>query len=169
VLESPLEKKAGVNYGPPGTKTLIYFVDDLNMPKLDPYETAMPISLIRQHLGWGHWFDRSKLTQKNINNTQVGWVYHIAELLDSSISRPASCRLTLAALVLFMRQTSRLHRLCTCVDQHICGSSVYLTLQYVACMNPTAGSFVINPRLQRLFMTLAMDFPGQVGVVWLSC
>ncbi len=30
VLESPLEKKAGVNYGPPGTKTLIYFVDDLN-------------------------------------------------------------------------------------------------------------------------------------------
>jgi dynein heavy chain len=71
VLESPLEKKAGVNYGPPGTKTLIYFVDDLNMPKLDPYETAMPISLIRQHLGWGHWFDRSKLTQKNINNTQV--------------------------------------------------------------------------------------------------
>ncbi len=102
VLESPLEKKAGVNYGPPGTKTLIYFVDDLNMPKLDPYETAMPISLIRQHLGWGHWFDRNKLTQKNINNTQ-----------------------------------------------------------YVACMNPTAGSFVINPRLQRLFMTLAMDFPGQ--------
>jgi dynein heavy chain len=77
-------------------------VDDLNMPKLDPYETAMPISLIRQHLGWGHWFDRNKLTQKNINNTQ-----------------------------------------------------------YIACMNPTAGSFVVNPRLQRLFMTLAMDFPGQ--------
>ena len=62
--------QAGINYGPPGTKQLIYFVDDLNMPKLDPYETAMPISLIRQHLGWGHWFDRAKLTQKNINNTQ---------------------------------------------------------------------------------------------------
>ena len=62
--------QAGINYGPPGNKQLIYFVDDLNMPKLDPYETAMPVSLIRQHLGWGHWFDRSKLTQKNINNTQ---------------------------------------------------------------------------------------------------
>lgn len=62
--------QAGINYGPPGTKQLVYFVDDLNMPKLDPYETAMPISLIRQHLGWGHWFDRAKLTQKNINNTQ---------------------------------------------------------------------------------------------------
>ena len=65
-----LHAQAGINYGPPGTKQLIYFVDDLNMPKLDPYETAMPISLIRQHLGWGHWFDRAKLTQKNINNTQ---------------------------------------------------------------------------------------------------
>jgi len=31
VMESPLEKKAGVNYGPPGQKKLIYFVDDLNM------------------------------------------------------------------------------------------------------------------------------------------
>lgn len=56
VLEAPLEKKAGINYGPPGNKHLVYFVDDLNMPKLDPYETAMPISLIRQHLSWGHWF-----------------------------------------------------------------------------------------------------------------
>ena len=101
-LEANLEKKAGINYAPPGTKKLIYFVDDLNMPKLDPYETAMPISHIRQHLGWGHWFDRAKLQPKNIGNTQ-----------------------------------------------------------YVAAMNPTAGAFVINPRLQRLFMTLAVQFPGQ--------
>ena len=81
---------------------LIYFVDDLNMPKLDAYDTAMPISHIRQHLGWGHWFDRAKLSPKVIHNTQ-----------------------------------------------------------YVACMNPTAGAFAINPRLQRLFMTLAVDFPAQ--------
>jgi dynein heavy chain len=32
VLEKPLEKKAGRNYGPPGNKKLIYFIDDLNMP-----------------------------------------------------------------------------------------------------------------------------------------
>ena len=55
VLESPLEKKAGINYGPPGTKSLIYFVDDLNMPKLDAYETAMPVSLIRQVLAARIW------------------------------------------------------------------------------------------------------------------
>ena len=27
-------------------------------------------------------------------------------------------------------------------------------------MNPTAGSFVINPRLQRMFATLAINFPS---------
>ena len=34
ILEKPLEKKAGRNYGPPGTRRLIYFVDDLNMPEV---------------------------------------------------------------------------------------------------------------------------------------
>jgi len=34
IMEQPLEKKAGRNYGPPGTKSLIYFVDDMNMPEV---------------------------------------------------------------------------------------------------------------------------------------
>lgn len=34
VLEKPLEKKAGRNYGPQGNKTMIYFIDDLNMPEV---------------------------------------------------------------------------------------------------------------------------------------
>lgn len=32
--------------------------------------------------------------------------------------------------------------------------------QYVSCMNPTAGSFTINPRLQRHFCVFAISFPG---------
>ncbi|XP_058038720.1 dynein axonemal heavy chain 11-like [Ahaetulla prasina] len=32
--------------------------------------------------------------------------------------------------------------------------------QYVACMNPTVGSFTINPRLQRHFAVFAMNFPS---------
>lgn len=32
VLDKPLEKKAGRNFGPPGTKKLVYFIDDMNMP-----------------------------------------------------------------------------------------------------------------------------------------
>ena len=33
-------------------------------------------------------------------------------------------------------------------------------MQYVACMNPTAGSFTINSRLQRHFSVFAVSFPG---------
>ncbi|KAJ9585774.1 hypothetical protein L9F63_002411, partial [Diploptera punctata] len=105
ILEKPLEKKAGRNYGPPGNKTLIYFIDDMNMPEVDTYGTVQPHTLIRQHLDYSHWYDRNKLTLKDI---------------------------------------------------HKC--------QYVACMNPTAGSFTINPRLQRHFCVFAVSFPGADGV-----
>ncbi|KAJ8921300.1 hypothetical protein NQ315_013774 [Exocentrus adspersus] len=101
ILEKSLEKKAGRNFGPPGNKTLIYFIDDMNMPEVDNYGTVQPHTLIRQHLDYGHWYDRSKLTLKDVHNCQ-----------------------------------------------------------YVSCMNPTAGSFTINPRLQRHFCVFAISFPG---------
>ncbi|XP_009072064.1 PREDICTED: dynein heavy chain 9, axonemal-like, partial [Acanthisitta chloris] len=102
VLEKPLDKKAGRNYGPPGTKRLIYFIDDLNMPEVDTYGTVQPHTLLRQHLDYGHWYDRTRLSLKEITN-----------------------------------------------------------VQYVSCMNPTAGSFTINPRLQRHFCVFALSSPGQ--------
>ncbi|XP_059684255.1 dynein axonemal heavy chain 17 [Gavia stellata] len=106
VLEKPLEKKSGRNYGPPGTRRLIYFIDDMNMPEVDKYGTVAPHTLIRQHMDHGHWYDRNKLTLKDI---------------------------------------------------HSC--------QYVACMNPTAGSFTIDPRLQRHFCVFAVSFPGQEALL----
>ncbi|EDW38589.1 GL12690 [Drosophila persimilis] len=105
ILEKPLEKKAGRNYGPPGNKLLCYFVDDINMPEVDCYGTVQPHTLMRQHLDYGHWYDRNKLTLKDIHNCQ-----------------------------------------------------------YVACMNPTSGSFTINPRLQRHFCVLAVSFPGPESI-----
>lgn len=104
VLEKPLEKKAGRNYGPPGAKRLVYFIDDMNMPEVDTYGTVQPHTLLRQHLDYRHWYDRQKLTLKEINNCQ-----------------------------------------------------------YVSCMNPTAGSFTIDPRLQRHFAVFAVSFPGNVS------
>ncbi|KAK0146252.1 Dynein heavy chain 17, axonemal [Merluccius polli] len=102
ILEKNLKKKAGKSYGPLGNKRLIYFIDDLNMPEVDKYLTVSPHTLIRQHLDQGHWYDRTKLTLKEIDNCQ-----------------------------------------------------------YVACMNPTAGSFAINPRLQRHFVVFGVSYPGQ--------
>lgn len=56
VLEKPLEKKSGRVFGPPGTRRLIYFIDDMNMPEVDKYGTVAPHTLIRQHLDHGHWW-----------------------------------------------------------------------------------------------------------------
>lgn len=56
VLEKPLEKKAGRNYGPPGSKSMIYFIDDMNMPEVDSYGTVQPHTIIRQFLDYQHWY-----------------------------------------------------------------------------------------------------------------
>ena len=34
-------------------------------------------------------------------------------------------------------------------------------IRYLCCMNPTAGSFIVNQRLQRHFWTCAVPFPEQ--------
>ena len=66
ILEKPLEKKSGRNYGPPGTKRLIYFIDDLNMPMLETYGAQPPIELLRQWMDHQGWYDR-----KQIGTTQT--------------------------------------------------------------------------------------------------
>lgn len=58
ILEQVLEKRAGKTFAPPGKAQLIYFVDDLNMPQLDPYNTQTAIALLRQHIDYEHWYDR---------------------------------------------------------------------------------------------------------------
>jgi dynein heavy chain len=47
VIESNVDKRMGRIFGPPTGKTLMFFMDDLNMPKLDKYGTQSPICLIR--------------------------------------------------------------------------------------------------------------------------
>ncbi|GBF97683.1 flagellar outer dynein arm heavy chain beta [Raphidocelis subcapitata] len=100
-LEGPLEKKSGVRYGPPGSRRLVYFIDDLNMPYVDKYDTQSAIELARQMVDYRGWYDKQKILLKEI-----------------------------------------------------------LNCQYAAAMNPTAGSFNITPRMQRHFVTFAVQMPG---------
>lgn len=55
ILERPLEKKAGMRYGPRGSKRLIYWLDNVNMPIVDKYETQSALELIRQSIDYGGW------------------------------------------------------------------------------------------------------------------
>ena len=100
IMESVLDKRSGKIYGPRGRKSLVYFIDDLNMPKLDTYNTQSPTCLVRQQMDYGCWYDLEKLEQKEIRD-----------------------------------------------------------VQYMAAMNPTSGSFVINPRYQNHFVTFACALP----------
>ena len=100
-FETLLARVAGLRFGPPGARRLVYFVDDMNMPFVDKYDTQSAIELIRQHVDYRGWFDKVKIVLKEVTNTQ-----------------------------------------------------------YAACMNPTAGSFHITPRMQRHFATFAVQMPG---------
>jgi len=64
VVESQVDKRAGRTFGPPPSKTLIYFMDDLNMPYLDKYGTQSPICLVRQIIDYGIVYDRDHLEEK---------------------------------------------------------------------------------------------------------
>ena len=54
VLEKPLEKKAGRNYGPPGTKKLIYFIDDMNMPMVGLFSQTFPWTAFYEFYNFSH-------------------------------------------------------------------------------------------------------------------
>ena len=105
VLMQNVEKKAGIRYGPPGKYKLIYFLDDLNMPCPDKFDTQPAIALLRQHKDYEHWYDKQKILLMQIVDTQT-----------------------------------------------------------IAAMNPTAGSFTINPRLQRHFWLLAVGMPENASL-----
>jgi len=64
VIESQVDKRSGVIFGPPLGKVLIYFMDDLNMPYLDKYGTQSPICLVRQIIDYGLVYDRDHLEEK---------------------------------------------------------------------------------------------------------
>lgn len=65
--------------------------------KVDPYGTVQPHTLIRQYMDYKHWYDRAKLSLKDIQN-----------------------------------------------------------VMFASSMNPTAGSFTIDSRLQRHFYVFAL-------------
>eukprot|EP00946_MAST-07B_sp_MAST-7B-sp1_P001405 g1405.t1 len=60
--------------------------------------------------------------------------------------------------IALMRQVIEYHRW---YDRTKLGPKHILDCQYIAAMNHTAGSFFINPRLQRHFVTFAVGMPGQ--------
>ena len=71
IIESKLEKKGKVKLGAPAGKKVVFFVDDLNMPKLDTYGSQPPIELLRTYQDFKGVYDREKLFWKTISDVVV--------------------------------------------------------------------------------------------------
>jgi len=62
-LEQHIDKRSGKTYGPQNSR-LIYFIDDMNLPYVETYGTQTPMALMRQHIDYGSWFDRTDMSLK---------------------------------------------------------------------------------------------------------
>jgi dynein heavy chain len=60
IIENNLEKRTSNKRGPPGNKTCLMFVDDLNMPRKEEFGSQPPLELLRQWADYGYWWDRQK-------------------------------------------------------------------------------------------------------------
>lgn len=56
-----IDKRSGRRFGPPTTKRLITFLDDMNLPYVETYGTQNAIALLTQIVGYGTFFDRVDL------------------------------------------------------------------------------------------------------------
>eukprot|EP01022_Parablepharisma_sp_SALTPOND_P010884 TRINITY_DN144_c0_g3_i1.p1 TRINITY_DN144_c0_g3~~TRINITY_DN144_c0_g3_i1.p1 ORF type:complete len:4665 (-),score=723.90 TRINITY_DN144_c0_g3_i1:29991-43985(-) len=64
IMHDQLGKRFGKKYGPPVNTHMIYFIDDVNMPKLDKYGYQGPIALLRQLIDHKQWYDRTNVDDK---------------------------------------------------------------------------------------------------------
>lgn len=63
VIYANVDKRTGKIYGPAGGKKLVFFIDDLNMPKVDNFGSQPPICLVRQIIDYGITYNRDALEE----------------------------------------------------------------------------------------------------------
>ncbi|XP_029769486.1 dynein heavy chain 2, axonemal [Terrapene carolina triunguis] len=68
IIESRVEKRTKGVYVPMGGKSMITFMDDLNMPAKDAFGSQPPLELLRLWIDYGFWYDREKQTIKYIKD-----------------------------------------------------------------------------------------------------
>jgi dynein heavy chain len=60
-IEGVIDKRSGRTFGPPSTKKMIYFLDDINLCYVEEYGTQNSHELARQHMSYGSFYDRIDL------------------------------------------------------------------------------------------------------------
>ena len=71
IIEGNMEKRSRDQYGPPGGRSMVLFVDDFNMPAKDTFGSQPPIELLRQWMEYKGWYDRGKCTWRYIQDMSL--------------------------------------------------------------------------------------------------
>ncbi|CAK0838245.1 unnamed protein product [Prorocentrum cordatum] len=229
IIMSALDKRSGRTFGPPGNKKCVFFIDDLNMPYVDQYDTQSAIMLATQMLAYKQVYDRVGARRDDVRGKSTcpidivtrwcdlsGYSFRIGSARrplslspaesPGSAAEPAPC--VGEALPTGVRFVARnFHgrarppqlgdpsegngcgskllaefsedapvRFETCdattseagylrafhvpsAEQWPTGSADLVDMLFCACMNPKAGSFMVNARLQRRFTVLTTYMP----------
>jgi len=82
-IMASLEKQSGANYAPKGSKRMFIFIDDMNMPFVDKYNTQQPIALLKFVIERGQMFDRRADLPEQLMQKQT-----VRDLLYSAAMAP---------------------------------------------------------------------------------
>jgi dynein heavy chain len=162
-LENPIDKRSGHTFGPPSGRKLVYFVDDLNLPYVEEYGTQNSLSLMRQLIDHGNFFDRIDLGFR----TQVVDVQFVTAMNPTSGSFTIADRLqrsfsTFACMMpgqsdLISIYQSILEGHMDIFDRRVAGlcsalveSTVAITRQVASSFLPSAIKFTYNWNMREL-------------------
>ncbi len=100
IIESKLEKRGRkVQYGPLQGKKAVVFVDDLNMPAKDQFESQPPLELLRQWMDYGGWYDIDGADKRFKNVEDIAFL--------AAMAPPSSGRQTISTR--YLRHYSVMH------------------------------------------------------------
>jgi hypothetical protein len=157
-LELPIDKRSGRRYGPPASKRLIFFIDDMNLPYIETYGTQNAIALLTQHMSYGTMFDRTDLGTYIFTFIILLYIYvyiYICVYIYIYVYIYVDIYIytyIYMYICKYMYTYIHIYILMYIYYHHLGLRKELVDIQYMAALNPTAGHFFVS-----IFFHIIMD------------